>query len=753
MKTRLMILFASLFMANQVFARVIEVRSGEHDTFSRIVLSIPADTKWTLTQAGKKAELSLDLPDIQFDTSQVFRRIPTTRLRALFQQQAGETLQMSIGCECKVKGFTQSGTLLVIDIQDAVKSFDSPLPTLNTSSILRFGTVARMELHSPTLRWNLNPEVAEANSDPVLFETPDGATTNDLFTQETLENVNASELRLLSQIDRAAAQGLLLRNMHVSKPENSIVTTQIGGNDAQKNTAKIEPPLQVSMTTITSVDRELAGNNRRDLQYEDHISCIPADLVALPKWGNDLPFGAQIGSRRSHLFGEFDNVDQQAVVALARNLLFFGFGAEARKTLDLVTEENSTSQVLIAIAEILDNGRILSLNPFLKQLGCDSDVALWAYLADTDASASRKPNTDAVLTAFARLPEHLRVLLGPVLINKFSDSRDIESMEIVSRTANRTLKKSDPALDLAQANADLHHKDPRASADQMTVIALSGTEYSPQALIDLINTQTLADETVSPDIPSLIAAYKSEFRKSDLATDLHRAHVLSLALTVQFPEAFKNYQGQYLDSPKPVDDKTLSQVMLLLVKRADNITFLRYSLAQIERAESNFSDGLQNLIAARLIELGFLEQASSLLTGNEGQENGDRRMMKAQIAMAKNLPHRALVELLGASDPLAQGLRTQAFLDIGDYENAGLSREADGSDAGRAFWHAGNWEAVSRQDDSQFLDAATLAKSLTATHPDTNDQDSLAYGQALAASSLATRADISNLLGLVRRDP
>lgn len=752
MKTCLLTLVAYLFFSSQILAREIEVRSGEHDTFTRMVLNIPAGTKWALTQTGKLAELTVKLPDIKFDTSQVFSRISRTRLLGVSQKKSGEALELEFGCECTVAGFTQSGTLLVIDIQDPEHLTNTAHSIFDAAPTLRFSNVAPTETHNPNLSWKVNPETPSMIEEPVEFKKLDGASVVDLSTQNTLENVNASELRLLSQIDRAAAQGLLHRNMQISR-NDSAATVETAGNEPQSNNTDTKRPLQVSMTAITSMDRDFAKPDEQDLQTIDQTSCLSTEHVALSKWGNGLPFGTQIGYRRSELFGEFDSVNPQAVTDLARNQLFFGFGAEAKETLDLFAVENLTHDVLTALAEILDNGQILTQNPFKKQKTCNSDVALWAYLADPDFSPTEETNSAAVLTAFTRLPDHLRVLLGPVLIKKFSDSRDIQSAEIVSRAANRTLKSSDPALDFAQANADMQHRGSNIASSQMERIAQSGTEYSPQALIDLVNAQTLADQKISPDIPDLIAAYKMEFRKSELASDLHRVHVLSLALTQRFPEAFAIYHDKNTYFSSPDKYKTLTQALVLLASRANDITFLRYSLLQIEKPEPKLPIEVQNLLAARLIDLGFSERASQLLTEQSGRGTAPRRLMNAQIAISKNLPHRALVELLGTDNPLAEDIRTQAFFNIGDYENAGLTQETHGKDPGRSFWHAENWDAVMRQENSQFSEAASLAKSLSATSNNTEDNFSLAHAQGLADGSLETRTDISDLLRLVGQKP
>lgn len=751
MKIRLLTHIACFLFANQVHARVIEVRSGEHDTFSRIVLNIPSGTEWALTQTGNLAELSIKLPEILFDTSQVFSRIPRGRLLQVSQRQPGGPLYLNMGCECKVMGFTQSGTLLVIDIQDAVEPVSSSFQIFNDAPKLTFNNVQLMDIPGSKLTWSLQFGAQDETAKPVSVIESDNLVAAIFPTHRTRSNVNASEVRLLAQIDRAAAQGLLLRNVEIVRPDGIYPTTHIHSENSDELVDFMEFPSFSNMTAITSIDLEHVDSIGLNQQMAGQHYCMPATFVALPDWGNALPFGTQIGNRRSDLYGEFDNVSQQGVIELARNLLFFGFGAEAKKTLSLLSDLDQTRKVLNAVAEILDNGQVLAHNPFLEQQGCDSDVALWAYLAGPDVVGSSRKNTGAILTGFARLPDHLRVLLGPILATKFSESQDIESANIVFRTVNRTLTRSNPALDLAQANSDMKYKNPNTAADQLVHIAQSGTGESPRALIDLVKAQILADQTIPPNVPDLIAAYLPEFRKSNLAPELRQAHILSLAITGRYGEAFKTYFENNTDAAESMREETLSKVMHLLVRRADNIKFLRYALVQIERSEFEFSISLQSSLAERLIELGFSTQAAILLSDKKsGFPKENRSLMNAQIAISENLPHRALAELLGVNEALAGDLRTEAFLSIGDYENAGLTQEANGTDPGRAFWLAENWDAVIRQGNSQFLNAAILARTLKDNGPDNGDQGPLASAQALADSSLVTRSDISKLLEMIR---
>ena len=755
MKLRVLIHITILLMVNQANAQAIEIRSGEHDTFSRIVLSIPVGTDWALTRTGSLAELFIDLPAIRFDTSQVFNRIPKSRLLRVSQRQPGEALRLDIGCECKVTGFTQSGTLLVIDIQDPEKPNVSSLQISKAAPRFWLRNFASMKTHKPKLTWDLEPESTRKLTIPILANNLKISKNVEIFTNETISITNTSELRLLSQIDRAAEQGLLLRNAHISQTRGT-KTTEIGDkNDSPLPVEKMQSPSRVSIISTSSMEQGLAGFIDLEQQIVAQMfSCMSANLVALPDWGNASSFGTQVGNRRSFLFGEFDTIDQHALIDLTRNLLFFGFGAEAKRTLDLFTGDKQTRELLSALAEIMDNGRALIRDPFLGQQVCNSDVALWAYLAVPNVGEIGTVNSSAILTAFSRLPGHLRVLLGPNLADRFSISQDMQSADFVLRTANRPLARSDPALDLARANVNMLHKNLKAASNQMDLIAQSGTDMTPQALIGLVEAKIVTGQTISPHIPDLIATYLAEFRKTDLAPKLHRAHVLALALVGRFTDAFHAYRKKIRVHNETSDDEILSQLLTILVNRADEIVFLNNILAQIEHSEATFSVELQHSLATRLIDLGFSESASEVLMwSDEGLGTSDRRIMNAQIAIFKDLPNRALVELFGIRDPLAVDLRTKALLTIGEYENAGFILKSSGADPSRAFWHAENWDAISHQDNPLFLEASILAKSLQSANQKTESQGSLAFAQVLAESSSVTRSNIRDLLLLVGRTP
>ena len=140
----LLISVMSFLAASQVMSQALIARSGEHDDFSRLVFEIPAGTQWSLIQQDRLARVKTDLPDVRYDTSQVFQRIPRSRLSNLAQASAGEPLEMELSCDCPVIGFVQSERYLVIDIKDpapssvATERMSVVLPILSTGVPYRF---------------------------------------------------------------------------------------------------------------------------------------------------------------------------------------------------------------------------------------------------------------------------------------------------------------------------------------------------------------------------------------------------------------------------------------------------------------------------------------------------------------------------------------------------------------------------------------------------------------------------------------
>ena len=106
-------------------AQPLAVRSGEHPTFSRLVLEPPAGTGWRVGRTPDGYELRLDREGLAFDTRRVFDLIPRRRIAGLEPGKVPSSLSIRLACECYATAFETRGAL-VIDVADGLAPAGSP---------------------------------------------------------------------------------------------------------------------------------------------------------------------------------------------------------------------------------------------------------------------------------------------------------------------------------------------------------------------------------------------------------------------------------------------------------------------------------------------------------------------------------------------------------------------------------------------------------------------------------------------------
>ncbi|WP_072506027.1 hypothetical protein [Phaeobacter porticola] len=807
------LVFAMLAVATaSAEAQTVVAQSGEHDSFSRLVMRLPSGAPWSIRQSGELAELTVDTPTVVFDTSRVFDLIPRTRLQSLSQTGPGQPLQLQLGCVCEVTSYVQEDGYLVVDIADGPPvprqqlTVASPLPLFsgNTNSAgYRFNLSARAVAdaraalnlggviadRASTQDWasripvseggvrsaiklpldlkQNTRETAEATqkvqspsettsekkSTPVSVQVGTDMLLN-LAESERAATVSASEQRLLQQISRATNQGLLdLAGIEVHDGAGGHILDPLSARDRPLN-----PLDQVSVTS--SVDRESGLIARRPDTYGQPTHCLPGSQLAVHNWGTDEPFGDQISPLRANLVREFDDVDPAAVLTLARAYLFFGFGAEAQAILKMMpsgASEHDDAIALTAMGAVLD-GQDLNVNhAFSGQQVCDSEVALWAALAD--GTIKKNAKTDAIQQAFAKLPPHLRVQVGPRISTLFAKAGDPHLAGATLRSVDRTGVEHVPEINLAEAEIAKLEGDVETVAQELTDEVAERSENAPRALIELIDLSFVERAALSPDVPDLAASYEVENRDSDLGAELRRAVVSALALTGQFHDSFTELDQLSRRDGPGARPRALEPLLTLLAERADDVTFLQYALVIAANGTTDEVAPVADIVAQRLLDLGFAQQAQSVLKKLAMEPgNTKRRLILAKAALAMDKPHSALVELMGLSGSDANKLRAEALWKNGEYARAGeyLLEEDESDAAARGFWHSEdrkNLAAIDAAAAEQFGGVAEVTTQIEETAKEPTGLTPLAHARALVESSQGTRGGIADLLQKVTRQP
>lgn len=793
MNWRALTIVLSAGLASAASAETIVARSGEHDGFSRLVMRLPEGADWSLTQNGTGANLKIDAPDVIFDTSQVFGLIPRTRLKSLAQAGAGQPLQLELGCECQLVSRVMDNGYLVVDIrgepsQEVTYQPDSDvlplLPAAPPNNGYRFelevedATTSRFaaDLASAlaTEKSIIRPEAAPSEIDAMAQAPIDVAidveqavapSEMELGLESTLipdsdlldmdeaaraAAVNESERRLLQQIGRASNQGLL--DLMVSEVESGLrqeLLDPLGRSDRPLN------PLD-HLSISTAIDREtgLVAQHGEDNSYDQ--LCFADMEVALHKWGTDDPFSAQISKLRNGLVQEFDKFDEAKLVALAKTYLYFGFGAEARAMLKLLPEGTGrpdNMDVLLSMADILDGHELPLNNVFSGQQICEGHSALWSALADGEIK--NNANTDAIQQAYAMMPVHLRVHLGPKISTLFAKLGEKHMAEATLRSVERTGIEKVPEINLAEAALAELEGDTDMVALELEEEVAEGTENTPQALIDLIDLHFKERRALSPDVPELVASYEVENRDADFGSNLRAAEVKALALEGRFQEAFVELGRLKRRDGDQAHASSIVSVMTLLTERASDVEFLHYALTFSVTAPEQETAPVADLIARRLLDLGFASQAQQILQQQDIESKSEeRRVMLAEAAVSLGESERAIVELQGIESSEANQLRAQAYWLSEDYSQASDYYMAEDAmqEATRGYWLSENYQAISGVEEG-YGAVASVTTEIDQIAQDPVGMPPLAEARALVETSVGTRSRIEELLRQVSEVP
>ena len=111
-------LFTSILItvATSATAETLVVRSGEHDSHTRLVVKVPPGTEWVLARRKNGARLTVSIDDVLFQTEGVFGRLTSNRLSALSQSEPGAALDLEFGCDCVATAFLFQQSMIVVDI-------------------------------------------------------------------------------------------------------------------------------------------------------------------------------------------------------------------------------------------------------------------------------------------------------------------------------------------------------------------------------------------------------------------------------------------------------------------------------------------------------------------------------------------------------------------------------------------------------------------------------------------------------------
>lgn len=714
------------FFAGPALAVPVDVTSGEHDGFTRIVLNFGTQIDWEFGRTIDGYSFRPIGEDGAYDLRPVFDKIGKSRLAAISVNAKTSELNIGFACACHAIPFEFRPGIIVIDLRDGPppkgSSFEEPLQEMAASTASRLPDLAA-EQKAAAENNAPDSQIASYNwLDQFSKPAPDFSfqTLKDLAPMpSTTPDLQPLRDQLLRQLSRGATDGVI--DLAIPKSDQPI-----------------PPKAEVEAARVAL--GELGGVSTKTVRTPDSAKgaqgtlCILSEDLNIASWGNSDPISLQLAADMTQLSGEFDQANPEAVTRAAQTRLFLGFGLEARQILQAFPSVAANEPVLQSLSYLVD-GEADPVPAFAGQGACNTAAALWASLSDLEITQISQIDTKAVILAFSAIPNHLSDFIGPILVDRILSLGDEDTASTLRNIVLRASAEVSSEMAVMQAEVDLA-KGEAASAEKHLENAQEGVSFTTaKALIALVDSRATQGLPIKKETVTALESMQSEMADAEIGPEIAVALIHAKASSGDFAAAFAALDDYPAQAAK---------VWQMLAKLSEDSAFLTYAITPPSQSIYALDTAVVTGIAQRLLDLGMAENALSWLAQGGTTEG----QLLGQIHVARKDGAAALAALQGEDAPQAAHLRAMAQSLLGDHAAAAatLAPLSESSEV-RALALAKDWQSLAERAPSQW---SALAQNLTTpSSPESTGVDTfgpLARGLSLADQSAATRAEIEKLL-------
>lgn len=741
-------------------AQRVTVRSGEHTDFSRLAFEFSDSVEWQMGRVENGYEIRLQGVGSEIDISEVYHRISHDRIKNLTVSEDNSRIKLDLGCECHADAFEFRPGLLVVDVKDGFPPVTSRFEVdFNSGELVESqrsdaDAIVQISQNAPgslrekpvvSLPLRLPKEHAPVNSYAGQF-----GDNSDVEIQPPTKAVEEMQSEILHQISRAASQGLLEASIpHPIQSESNILEA---GEVPEHFTALPSPKPHMNIHIENSIDREFASLAGRFEMTGTGSKCLPDAQFNISEWGDEGSIMAKISEQRGRISGEFDTIDTEAVLGLAKAYIYAGFGAEALSVLsrfDLVLEEKET---FMAMAQTVDDGVSGFYANFADQMACDTASALWAALYAPTLSKQAPINTASILGAFSRLPAHLRRLLGPGLAQKFLETGDIDTARALRNAISRLPGSAGSEFNLLDAKLDLERGLTETVEHTLEDIIVTDSSVAPRALIELLEIRLQKGEHIEPQVLATAESYIFEQQGTRIAADLQRLIVLLFGQSGDFNKALNALYE--LETYESIDTqmiaKTWEDVVENLAMEASETSLLKFVFsAKDNLVHRHISRDVRRKLALRLLKEGWPNQARMMLAAPMSP-TADDRVILARVEIQSGEAENVLKRLENVAGDEAAYLRAMAYEGSGMYLDAAQEYGVleEGEKQIDAVWRAEDWAQLAMIGSNADRAAADimLSQSQFGGESEATISGTIAHDSSLLMKSKVERNSIEQLL-------
>ncbi|MEP3347210.1 MAG: hypothetical protein ABJN34_06715 [Litoreibacter sp.] len=556
-------LFA-MILSNPCWAKPATVKSGEHDSFSRLVLYTGESQTWSLAQESNIVTVAVEGWTEDFDISEIFTTLH--RVRVLNVNTTPRSLVLTLGCECvlDISALKQVGIMIDVKNKVSTRSRQSPL---------------------------LFPEHRSVSERSLTLEER---------RKKSAQTTSVKDLqqKLTRQLGHAATQGLLLP---IPDPSFNLKKANL----PVENLA--DPPEEIRLRTTSASER---ATQRLSSQKIQSTRCPNPSFGDIENWGTGLPFSSQLGEIRGSVTGEFDTIDHSKAIQLAQLYLYFAMGVEAISVLDILSKGSPKTNFLRSLALVLDgSGSEVFLNTISPQ-ECPGSMAIWFALLDKHNSSISEAQSKMISEAFGKLPHPLKTMLGPTLIARLQQSKHEIAASIIQNSISLQFEQNAQA---ARKTLELT----RSSSGELIKLVSQNNDLSAKAVAQIIRSNIDQGHPTLTPMRDVAMSYVVQQKGDPISNEIAYLLIKNEAIQGSYIQALNSALDVSVEATR---DDLLNYIAMRVIRSGRDIDVAKFALRLISKKAqaylsknnaASLTSRLQDTAMRNIINSIFQKKASS----------------------------------------------------------------------------------------------------------------------------------------------
>lgn len=565
------IVVIGLFCASQpLSAQVIPVIAGEHDEFTRVVLTLPNRISWDVETLDRKIRIKMP-KGVTFDVGRLFEQINKDRISSVSSGVEPNSLDINLNCNCLTSTFMHQDVYLVLDIGPSKQDFHLPL-TLG-SALQPWWQEARKTVMSISEAEILQNRISTIQ--PRINELIPGS--------------------LIQEIAKATLDGRIeLRG--ASRPQQ--IEKILSGNKGDI----IES--QIGIATLQANENQAIANS-------DIPQCDENRSVEIFKTSSLDDSYIEVSTKRNEIFNEVGNPQYAKIVTLVVAQLRLGLSAEAYYVLKQIPDTTEESLNLMAISKLLSSD--FSPQQRLSQFeSCENSLYLWYFLQSQEV-ISFPVKENLVLLQFKALPYWLQKKIFNQTITQLKGYGRTGAVQEITEYIQNDQKARIPEVNVRNSQAD------------ESIIILANRDQ-PHLMVDLLT--EAAEGKSEATLIQLSEAVRFEHQHTRLWGELMNAEISTNIAKKNYRQAFNSIEEFMQEGGSNVDIETaIHNLYTSIIEDGSNVDLIA---AYFKRDDWRLRKGTLEALLNRAETLGITETQSIQLI-DEREPAGSQRILTEQI--------------------------------------------------------------------------------------------------------------------------